>query len=207
MTPCLAIGGDFFEYGTQPDGGVTFAVGDVAGKGTSAALLTAVVQGLFSGEAETEDPPGHVLARINRALCRRVIESRFVTAFYGQVGTDGMFRYCNAGHNAPFLMTAVGAERLETGGLVLGLFDVAQYQTGATSVKEGDLLVLFSDGVTEAVNPAGEEFGDERLARCLERVRGLPARDVLEAVQQAVHDFCGGTPPRDDVTVMAVRFL
>ena len=205
MTPCRDVGGDFFDYSEQPDGTFAFAVGDVAGKGTSAALLTAVVQGLLTAEANTADEPGRVLTRVNKAICRRAIESRFVTAFYGQLTGDGVLRYCNAGHNPPFLLTHEGVERLETGGLVLGLFDFAAFDTGETVVGSGDLLVLFSDGVTEAVDPAGEEFGDDRLVACLNHVRTSPARDVLDAVEKEVHAFCGSEPARDDVTVMALR--
>jgi sigma-B regulation protein RsbU (phosphoserine phosphatase) len=129
-----------------------------------------------------------------------------VTVFYGQVAPDGTLRYCNAGHNAPFLVTASDTARLETGGTVIGLFDFSDYETGETRVSPGDLLVVFSDGVTEAVNAEGDEFGDERLAECLAGVRGRSAAEALAAVQTAVSAFAGAEPARDDMTVMVLRF-
>jgi serine phosphatase RsbU (regulator of sigma subunit)/pSer/pThr/pTyr-binding forkhead associated (FHA) protein len=204
-TPCQAVGGDFFDYAEQTDGGLAFAIGDVAGKGTSAALLTAVIQGLFTSEVEARDEPGTIIARINRGLCRRAIEARFVTAFYGQLQPGGLLRYCNAGHNPPFLLMANGVQRLETGGCILGIFDTAPFQSGDVSVSSGDVLVLFSDGVTEAMNGAGEELGDARLEACLQAVRALPPDEILAAVEREVAAFCHGAPALDDVTVMVVR--
>ena len=204
-TPCRAVGGDFFDYAEQPNSGVAFAIGDVAGKGTSAALLTAVIQGLFTSEVEARDEPGVIIARINRGLCRRAIEARFVTAFYGQLQPDGLLRYCNAGHNPPFLLSSGGVQRLETGGCVLGIFDTAPFQSGEVAVASGDVLVLFSDGVTEAMNDAGEELGDERLETCLRAARALPASEILASVEREVATFCKGAPALDDVTLMVVR--
>lgn len=202
-TPCLDVGGDFFDYGEREDG-LSFVLGDVAGKGTSAALLTAVIQGLFAAEAESRDAPAVVLGRINRSLCKRAIEARFVTAFYGQVEA-GRLHYCNAGHNAPFLFTRSGVQRLDTGGVVMGLFDAATYESGQVPVESGDVLVVFSDGVTEAINTAGDELGDARLLECLEAARTKPSFEILTSVERAVRGFCGAEPTRDDVTVMVVR--
>jgi serine phosphatase RsbU (regulator of sigma subunit) len=204
-TPCRSVGGDLFDYVPQEEGALSFTVADVAGKGTSAALLTAVVQGLLSGESNNVDTPSQVCTRLNRSLCRRAVASRFVTVFYGQLANRSL-SYCNAGHNAPFLVTSTELVRLETGGTVVGLFDFSEYETGETPVSEGDLLVVFSDGLTEAVNPEGEEFGDERLAAVLETVRGKSAADALQAVLKAVTEFAGTEPPRDDMTVMVIRF-
>jgi serine phosphatase RsbU (regulator of sigma subunit) len=206
-TPCRSVGGDLFDYIEQESGALAFTVADVAGKGTSAALLTAVVQGLLAGESNHVDQPAQVCTRLNRALCRRAVASRFVTVFYGQLGTDHTLKYCNAGHNAPFLVTSSDILRLDAGGTVVGLFDFSEYDSGEVPVAAGDLLVVFSDGVTEAVNTAGDEFGDERLSACLETVRGRSAAETLAAVQQAVSAFAGTEPPRDDMTVMVLRFL
>jgi phosphoserine phosphatase RsbU/P len=203
--PCRSVGGDLFDYAPHDAGGLSVAVADVAGKGTSAALLTAVVQGLLAAEVDTARPPQDVMARINAALCRRAVESRFVTAFYGRLSGDRRLRYCNAGHNPPFLLTDGRVQRLEASGCPLGLFEHAPYAGGEAPFAAGDLLVLFSDGVTEAANSAGEEFGDDRLLACLEPLREAPAAEVLDAVQGAVRAFCGTEPPRDDVTVMVLR--
>ncbi len=205
-TPCRAVGGDLFDYTERDNGAFSFTVADVAGKGTSAALLTAVVQGLLAGEAEASDSPAQVCSRLNRALCRRAVASRFVTVFYGQLDTGGALRYCNAGHNAPFLVTETDIVRLETGGTVVGLFDFSTFDTGETVVKPGDLLVVFSDGVTEAVNAEGDEFGDDRLSECLASVRGRSSGEVLAAIQRAVSAFTGTEPARDDMTLLVLRF-
>jgi serine phosphatase RsbU (regulator of sigma subunit) len=204
-TPCREVGGDLFDYVERDGGALSFTVADVAGKGTSAALLTAVVQGLLAGESDSLDSPAQVCSRLNRSLCRRAIASKFVTVFYGQLGSDHQLRFCNAGHNAPFLVTASGVIRLETGGTPIGLFDFSQYETGEVTVSSGDLLVVFSDGVTEAVNPEGDEFGDDRLAECLVGMRERGAAAALTAVTQAVSAFAGSEPPRDDMTVMVLR--
>jgi serine phosphatase RsbU (regulator of sigma subunit) len=204
-TPCRAVGGDLYDYVVRADGHLTFAVADVAGKGTSAALLTAVVQGLFAAEAETSDAPCSVVSRVNNALCRRAIGSRFVTAFYGQIAADRTLRYCNAGHNPPFLLRRGHLSRLEAGGTVMGLFDHGPYDTGVESLEPGDLLVLFSDGVTEAENAEGEELGDDRLAACLRGAADQPAAGVVDAITRDLSAFCGATPARDDVTVMVVK--
>ena len=202
-TPCRDVGGDFFDY-QERESGFSFVLGDVAGKGTSAALLTAVIQGVFASEAESEDSPEKVLTRVNRALCRRAVEARFVTGFYGQIA-GGRLRYCNAGHNAPFLFTNGGVQRLDTGGCVMGLFDSARYETGEVDCAAGDLLVVFSDGVTEAVNADGDELGDDRLAQCLESVRDKSPWDIVTAVEREARSFAGSVALRDDLTVMVIR--
>ncbi len=206
-TPCRSVGGDLFDYVPREEGALSFTVADVAGKGTSAALLTAVVQGLLAGESESITTPAQVCGRLNRALCRRAVASRFVTVFHGQLAADGTLKYCNAGHNAPFLVTSTELVRLETGGTVVGLFDFSEYETGETTVSPGDLLVVFSDGVTEAVNASGDEYEDERLAACLMTVRGKSAAEALAAIQTSVGAFTGVEPARDDMTVMVIRFL
>ena len=206
-TPCRAVGGDLFDYVVRPDGQLTFAVADVAGKGTSAALLTAVVQGLFAAEAEGLDGPEMVLTRVNNALCRRSLASRFVTAFYGQLGPDGDLVYCNAGHNPPFLVSGGAVRRLEAGGTVMGLFNHGIYEPGHERVQSGDMLVLYSDGVTEAENPAGEEVGDDRLVGWLHQAAGKSATDVVSAITRDLAAFCASAAVRDDVTVMVVKVL
>src|SRR5204863_6835345 len=102
-----------------------------------------VVQGLFAAEAEAPDGPAEVITRINRGLCRRAVASRFVTAFYGQLFGDGTLRYCNAGHNPPFLVRADRIARLENGGTVLGLFDNGSFDTGVEPVDKDDMLIMF----------------------------------------------------------------
>jgi serine phosphatase RsbU (regulator of sigma subunit) len=161
--PCRAVGGDFFDYIDLPSGRFGFILGDVAGKGSPAALLAAVVIGMFSAEAFYQESAASLVTRLNRGLFRRAVEARFLTAFYGMLAADGSLTYSNAGHNAPMLVTGGGVRRLETGGLVLGLFDHAAFEEETVVLQPGDTLIVFSDGVSEALNENGDEFGDERL--------------------------------------------
>ena len=127
MMPCRSIGGDFFDYIDLPDNGFGFALGDVAGKGPPAALL----QGSLAAQAFASAGPAATMAAVNTALVRRGIQGRFVTLFYGVLFPDGRLTYCNAGHNPPMLVTRSRVERLETGGMVLGLFDGTPFEEGS----------------------------------------------------------------------------
>ena len=204
--PCRTIGGDFFDYLDIEGNCLGFALGDVAGKGPPAALLAAAVQSNFAALAPVSADAGEALARINRALLRRAIEARFATMFYGVVGDDGTVRYCNAGQEPPLVMHAHGAEWLEQGGPVLGLLPDASYETGSVSLARGDLVVLYSDGVTEARDAAGEEFGRERLLSAVAACHGARPETVLETLLTAVRAFSAGTPQGDDLTALVLRY-
>ncbi len=161
---------------------------------------------MFSAEATYQARAAPLLMRLNRGLFRRSIEARFLTAFYGMLGPEGSLTYCNAGHNAPLLVSASGIRRLETGGVVLGLFDNASFEEETVSLEPGDLIVAFSDGVTEAMNPEFEEFTDERLLECATTHRGKTPQQVLDALLADVHAFCAGATQSDDITVVMVRY-
>src|SRR5262249_3935017 len=203
---CRAVGGDFFDYVDLPIDKFGFILGDVAGKGSPAALLAAAVLGMFSAEATYQMSPAPLITRLNVGLFRRAIESRFLTTFYGILGPDGSFTYCNAGHNPPLLVTANGIRRLETGGVVLGLFETAAFEEETVTLQPGDLIVCFSDGVTEAMNPVNEEFSDDRLLASAEKHRGKTPQQVLDALLADVQAFCAGATQSDDVTVVMVRY-
>ncbi len=204
--PCRAVGGDFFDYVDLPTGAFGFILGDVAGKGSPAALLAAAVLGMFSSEATYQNSAAPLIRRLNHGLFRRAIEARFLTTFYGILGPDGSFLYCNAGHNPPFLVTANRVRRLETGGVVLGLFEHAVFDEEALTLQPGDFIVAFSDGVSEAMNEAGDEFSDERLLACVESNRTASPQVVLDALLTDVRAFCGDAPQSDDVTIVMVRY-
>ena len=203
---CRAVGGDFYDYVDLPTSQFGFIVGDVAGKGSPAALLAAAVLGMFSAEATYQASAAPLMTRLNHGLFRRAIEARFLTSFYGMLSPDGSFTYCNAGHNAPLLVTKSGIRRLETGGVVLGLFDSATFEEETLKLAPGDLIVLFSDGVTEAMNSESEEFTDERLIACANAHLGETPQQVLDALLSDVHAFCAGEPQSDDVTAVLVRY-
>jgi len=203
---CRAVGGDFYDYVDLPTEQFGFIIGDVAGKGSPAALLAAAVLGMFSAEATYQAGAATLMTRLNHGLFRRAIEARFLTSFYGMLSPDGSLTYCNAGHNAPLLVSASGIRRLETGGVVLGLFDHAHFDEETLRLEPGDLIVLFSDGVTEAMNSESEEFTDDRLIACANAHRGAPPQQVLDALLADVHAFCAGEPQSDDVTAVLVRY-
>jgi len=203
---CRAVGGDFYDYVDLPSGEFGFIVGDVAGKGSPAALLAAAVLGMFSAEATYQGSAASLITRLNHGLFRRAIEARFLTTFYGMLGPNGRFTYCNAGHNAPILVSSSGLRRLETGGVVLGLFEHAAFDEETLTLQPGDLIVAFSDGVTEALNPAGEEFTDDRLIACVTSQKRDPPQAVMTALLADVRTFCADSPQSDDVTVVLVRY-
>jgi serine phosphatase RsbU (regulator of sigma subunit)/pSer/pThr/pTyr-binding forkhead associated (FHA) protein len=205
--PCRAIGGDFFDYVDLPGGEFGVAVGDVAGKGAPAALLTAVLQGVFASQASSGTGPAMTLSRVNQALIRRSVESRFATAFYAVLSKSGQLTYCNAGHNPPLLLRRDSVERLETGGLILGLFEHATFEEDTISVAPGDILITFSDGVTEALSASGEEYGEERLLACVQANRDQPTPELLEAVLASVRAFTAGAVQSDDVTALVLRYV
>ena len=203
---CRAVGGDFYDYVDLPTSQFGFIVGDVAGKGSPAALLAAAVLGMFSAEATYQASAAPLMTRLNHGLFRRAIEARFLTSFYGMLSPDGSFTYCNAGHNAPLLVSSSGIRRLETGGVVLGLFDSATFEEETLKLEPGDLIVLFSDGVTEAMNSESAEFTDERLIACANAHLGETPQQVLDALLADVHAFCAGEPQSDDITAVLVRY-
>src|SRR5436190_18776125 len=203
---CRAVGGDFFDYVDLPSDQFGFIVGDVAGKGSPAALLAAAVLGMFSAEATYQKSANELITRLNRGLFRRAIEARFLTTFYGMLRRDGSLTYCNAGHNAPMLVAASDVRRLETGGVVLGLFGHAAFHEETVTMLPGDLLVTFSDGVTEALNPAGEEFTDDRLIASIQTHRQKPLAQLVDSVLGDVRAFCAGATQSDDITRVMVRF-
>ena len=203
---CRAVGGDFYDYVDLPSMQFGFIIGDVAGKGSPAALLASAVLGMFSAEATYQAGAATLMTRLNRGLFRRAIEARFLTSFYGMLAPDGQLTYCNAGHNAPLLVGASGIRRLETGGVVLGLFDSATFDEETLTLQPGDLVVLFSDGVTEAMNAEGDEFTDDRLIACANAHRGETPQQILDALLADVHAFCAGEAQSDDVTAVLVRY-
>jgi serine phosphatase RsbU (regulator of sigma subunit) len=205
--PCRSIGGDFFDYLDEPGTSFGFTLGDVAGKGPPAALMSALMQGMFASEAKYADGPATAVTHMNRALCRRGLESRFVTLMFGIVRSDGALTYCNAGHNPPIVIGTSGVRRLEDGGPVVGLLEFAPYGQGEARLDPGDTIIVFSDGVSEALDSAGEEFGDDRLIASIADVTALPAQTVVDRIVTAVRGFTKGAPQSDDITVMVIRYL
>ena len=205
--PSEAVGGDYFDFLSLGEERVGLCVGDVVGKGLPAALLMANVQATLRGQARWIGAPGEGLARANALLHASTDRRAFVTLFYGVLDTrHHVLRYANAGHNRPlWLAGEAPAAELEGGGLALGLVPAATYAEGEVRFAVGDLLLVFSDGVTEAMSPEREPFGEERLAAVIEGARGASAEAVVARVVEAVRRHADGASQSDDVTLVAVR--
>jgi serine phosphatase RsbU (regulator of sigma subunit) len=207
--PCRSIGGDFYDYVDMPGGSLGFALGDVAGKGPPAALLSAMMQGIFAAQAASSDGPSQTIARVNLALYRRGIESRFVTLMYGVLDPDGRLIYCNAGHNPPLIISTSGngtVRRLDRGGPIVGLFETATYEDEAVKLAPGDWLVVFSDGVSEALSADGDEYGESRIVSVVQDNASFDPPQLLEALFTNVRDFAKGAAQSDDITAMVLRY-
>jgi phosphoserine phosphatase RsbU/P len=208
--PCRSIGGDFYDYVDLPGGSLGFALGDVAGKGPPAALLSAMMQGIFAAQAASNDSPSQTISRVNLALYRRGIESRFVTLMYGTLAPDGRLTYCNAGHNPPLVLSRTGSKlnmrRLEVGGPIVGLFEGATFEEETVALKAADWLIVFSDGVSEAMSASGDEYGENRIVDCVEKSMALEPRQLLEALFADVRQFARGAAQSDDITAMVLRY-
>lgn len=205
-TPCRAVGGDFFEHGSLERGRHVFAVADVSGKGVPAALLAAQTLGMFRARSDKIDGPAEALTRVNRALARRDVNASFVTMVCAVLAADDTLSACNAGHNPPLVLRSDRrVDSLGAGGTVLGLFPDARFDEESTLLHAGETLVLYSDGITEAANLAGERFGDARLSSALCAADASSPRALVGCVLAAVEDFVDGALAADDMTILAVR--
>jgi phosphoserine phosphatase RsbU/P len=205
--PCYEIGGDYFDYFNLDRGRFAFALGDVAGKGMPAALLASLIQGFFAAQTHFDGPLPDLIGAVNRSLAQRGPDNRFMTFFLGILDPEGYCTYVNAGHNPPFLLRRDGSiGELTIGGMVLGLFPHAQYQSETIRLQPDDHLVLFTDGVIEALNTAGEEFGIDRLVALLRANAGASAPEILARLQEAVLSFSSNTAQHDDITMMVLGY-
>lgn len=204
--PSRSIGGDFFEYTDMDDGAIGVVLGDVAGKGPAAALLTAKIQGLFSAQVGGGSPAS-AMKLVNTGLLRRQVDARYATVFFATLTPEGVLTYCNAGHNPPVVVGVDGVRSLSSGSVPVGLFSSATYTDDRVQLQPGEVLVIYSDGVTEALNPAGEEFGDERLAAEVISHRTAPLPEFVQSIITAVQTFAAGASQSDDVTVLVARYL
>jgi serine phosphatase RsbU (regulator of sigma subunit) len=205
--PCRTVGGDFFDYLELGSGIFAFALGDVAGKGAPAALQAAAVQTNFAALAPVGDNPADTMTRINAALLRRAVDARFATMFLGTLDQDGWLRYSNAGQEPPIVLRRGGTViPLTIGGPVLGLLPTATYQDDVLQLEPGDLIIVCSDGVTEARNVAGEEYGGERVINALRHCHGMKPDIVMDTLMAGMRAFVGVAAQGDDITVLILRY-
>jgi phosphoserine phosphatase RsbU/P len=207
--PCRTVGGDYYDFLPYRDGRLALAVGDVAGKGLAAALMMSSLQARVQMLRETNPEPGLAVSILNRSLAERCPEGKFITFFYALLNPEtGVLRYSNAGHNYPLLVRASGAiEHLSGSDLVMGLFPAVHYDIKETTIEPGDLLALYSDGVTEASTADGKEFGEDGLGRFLLEHRAQSCSDIMQALIEHVRNWCGKTLFADDFTIVLVRRL
>jgi serine phosphatase RsbU (regulator of sigma subunit) len=207
MRPARNMGGDFYDFFFLDDDHAAIAIGDVCGKGIPASLFMAVVMTVLRMCAREENDVEATIARANALLCRDNATSMFATVFYGVLDLrDGTLDYCNCGHNAPLIIDEAGDIRiLPATGLPLGLYAEGSATANAVRLADRDLLVLFTDGVTEATNPSDEEFSEERLQDTLRNVRNLAAKDVVALIFNEVDRFAQDAEQADDITCVVLR--
>jgi serine phosphatase RsbU (regulator of sigma subunit) len=204
--PCLSVGGDYFDVFPLSDNRTAFLIADVSGKGLGAALLTTMLQGALSGMTLGTDP-ALVFNHVNRFLCDHAEVGRYATMFFGILNTEGHLEYINAGHPSPFLIRRGVAEDIfNEGSYPVGLVPEAEYTAVCVQLEPGDTMVLFSDGVTEAMDPDEELFGVPRLKGVLSGQMNSPLEDIQSLVLQAVENFTRGASQADDVTLLLVRY-
>src|SRR5467141_2271792 len=204
--PCLSVGGDYFDVFPMSDDRTAFLIADVSGKGLGAALLTTMLQGALSGMTIGTDP-ARVFNHINRFLCDHAEVGRYATMFFGILDEQGHLEYINAGHPSPFLIrNGVAEEAFKEGSFPVGLVPEAEYTAVCLKLEPGDTLVLFSDGVTEAMDPDEQMFGIERLKELLTGQLECPLEQLQKCVLEGVENFARGAHQADDVTLLIVRY-
>ena len=205
--PCYEIGGDYYDFIERDDGRLVIALGDVSGKGTAAALLMSSLHAAIHAQSASHNTLSATISAVNRYLADNIPANRFVTLFYAELDPEsGTLSFLNAGHNPPLIVHSAGTvEQLASGGLPLGIKPDAEYREGRTQLLRGDVLVIYSDGVTEAVSPSGEEFGATRLYEVVSRNIEASAAGIRDRIESSLTKFAQGTSAADDITLVIVK--
>lgn len=205
--PARTVSGDYYDFILLPENQVAFCLGDVSGKGMPAALLTANLQATLRGQIFMKNSPAKCMEHSNSLLFSNTSSEKFATFFYGVVdNTTHTLSYCNAGHDPPYLLSPKGTfKRLKTGGIVLGFINEFAYSEETLPLAKGDILFLFSDGVTEAMNPAEEEFGEERLEQILTHHLDKSAAELIDIVLKEIQGYMAGATQADDITIVTIK--
>jgi sigma-B regulation protein RsbU (phosphoserine phosphatase) len=204
---CYEIGGDYYDFIERPDGKMLVALGDVSGKGTSAALLMSSLHAAIHAQVAAKATLPETVNAVNAYLAANTPTNRFVTLFLAELEpSTGDLTFINAGHNPPLVVHADGkAEQLASGGFPLGILSTAVYEVGQAHIDPGGVLVIYSDGVSEAADPEGEEFGVERLADVVKNHLTKSAAGLRDRVESALSDFSKTAPAGDDITLVIVK--
>jgi phosphoserine phosphatase RsbU/P len=205
--PCYEIGGDYYDFIEREDGRLIITLGDVSGKGTAAALLMSSLHAAVHAQAASHDSLVDTISAVNRYLADNIPPNRFVTLFYAELSPKtGALSFLNAGHNPPLIVHQAGTvEQLSSGGLPLGIKPDAVFREGRTQLQPGDVMVIYSDGVSEAGNPQGEEFGVKRLSDTVMRNIESSASGIRDRIESALTKFSEGTAAADDITLVIVK--
>jgi len=207
MIPAQMCGGDYYDFIPLDEHSHAICLGDVSGKGPPASLLMANLQATLRGQALRKGDVCECVRRSNNLLFRSTGPEKFVTLFYGVLDSStNTLTFCNAGHNPPLLVRSRGVvEELSSGGIVLGALDDFEFSHQTISFEPGDVLTIYSDGVTEAWNCHEEEFGEQRLLDQIQNLRAASAEKLLDGIFLAVREHAGTYPQSDDITVVTVR--
>jgi phosphoserine phosphatase RsbU/P len=205
--PCYEIGGDYYDFIKREDGRLIITLGDVSGKGTAAALLMSSLHAAVHAQASSRSSLVETIGAVNNYLADNTPANRFVTLFYAELDpVTGSLAFINAGHNPPLIVHSAGTtENLDSGGLPLGIRPDAEYREGRTQLHPSDVLVIYSDGVSEAVSPQGEEFGTHRLYDVVSRNLEASAAGIRDRIEAALTKWAQGTPAADDITLVIVK--
>jgi serine phosphatase RsbU (regulator of sigma subunit) len=205
--PSFHVGGDYYDVTPLVDGGYALVVADVSGKGVSSALLASLLQGAFLLASNDKALIGAMLSRINLYLYERTGGEKYATLFYAAISPDGTMHWANAGHCKPFLLRGNGAvETLPPTSMPVGMLPIAQYEAETMTLIPGDKLIVYSDGVSEAQNFAGEYFETGRMVETLLASLNLSSSELHDVLQRTLTQFTGGAPQRDDMTLLVAEF-
>ena len=205
--PSKEVGGDYYDFISLAEDRIGIAIGDISGKGIPAAILMSNLQATLRISANQDIRCSDVVSQVNRQITKTTSIEKFATFFYGIFNSRTFsFEYTNAGHNYPILWRKNGSHiLLKKGGLIIGIIEKTNYQTGEVQLKTGDTLLLYTDGITESMNSSGEEFGEKRLLNCLSRIDHNSAQEILENVLTEVTDFSRSDLYSDDLTLVVLR--
>jgi sigma-B regulation protein RsbU (phosphoserine phosphatase) len=201
------VGGDYYDFIRVTPHRVGLAIADVSGKGIPAALLMAGLRMSLLAEIRNEFAIRAVMRKVNSLVYESTDSDRFVTAFYGVLDSkNNVLIFSNAGHNPPILLRRDGRlETLTEGGVALGVLPDARYDDRPVALEPGDVLVLYTDGVSEAESPSGELFGTQRIEQVMARLADRGAKDILEGLVESVHEWTGERGPSDDLTLLVLK--
>lgn len=208
MVAANEVGGDFYDFFMIDDKRLGFVIGDVSGKGISAAIFMAVSRTLIRATGLKGDSVSECMEYVNNLLCTESVSSMFVTVFYGILNTQtGEIDYVNAGHNPPYILSASGIHQVEmTNGLALGVLDDFSFHSKKIQLKKGDQLLLYTDGVVEAFDLEETAYGEEKFKNFLNQSLNLPAETIIKKLFTDVAEFVNGAPQSDDITLLGITY-